>query len=59
MEEYTLSKEDFKTKAGWSPFEGRKVMGKVVNVTLHGKKIYEDGKLLVKKGEGRVISPLL
>ncbi len=57
MKEYTLTKKDLKTKCGWSPFEGRKVIGKVRSVTIRGKEIYKNGKLAVKKGSGKVISP--
>ncbi len=57
MKEYILSKKDLKTKCAWSPFEGRKVIGKVRSVTIRGKEIYKNGKLAVKKGSGKVISP--
>jgi hypothetical protein len=32
MEEYTLAKKHLKTKCGWSPFTGRRVVGKVSKV---------------------------
>lgn len=59
MKEYTLSKKDLKTKCNWSPFEGRKVIGKVKNVTIRGKEVYRNGKLLVKKGSGKIIKPVI
>lgn len=57
MKEYVLSKKNLKTKCGWSPFEGRKVIGKVSAATICGKKIFENGKLLIKRGDGRVVAP--
>jgi dihydroorotase-like cyclic amidohydrolase len=57
MKEYVLSKKDLRTKCGWSPFEGKRVVGKVKRVILHGKEVYKDGKLLVKKGSGKIITP--
>ena len=43
------------TKCGWSPFEGMKVKGKVTKVFLRGKKVFENGKILAKKGSGKII----
>ncbi|MDO8270241.1 MAG: amidohydrolase family protein [Candidatus Levybacteria bacterium] len=57
MEEYLLTKRDLKTKVGWSPFEGRRVIGKVKSVVIRDKKVFENGKVLIKPGEGRVIYP--
>ena len=57
MEEYILSKKDLKTKCGWSPFEGRRVIGKVSKVLIRGSKVFENGKCLVKPGGGRIIFP--
>ena len=57
MKEYVLSKKDLKTKCGWSPFEGRRVVGKVKSVVVRGKKVYENGKLLIQKGDGKIIAP--
>lgn len=57
MKEYMLSKKDLRTKCGWSPFEGRRVMGKVAAVIIRGRKVFENGKLIVKKGCGKTITP--
>ncbi|MBI2798473.1 amidohydrolase family protein [Candidatus Saccharibacteria bacterium] len=56
MREYEVDEKDLKTKAGWSPFAGRKVVGKVKQVDLRGNTVYKDGKVLAKKGSGKVIS---
>lgn len=59
MEEYVLTKKNLKTKAGWSPFEGRRVIGKVKNIAIRGKKVFENGKCIEKKGNGKVITPIV
>jgi carbamoyl-phosphate synthase/aspartate carbamoyltransferase/dihydroorotase len=53
---YVIKDEDLQTKCGWSPFSGQEVYGKVTKVTLHGKTVYENGKILAQPGEGKVIS---
>lgn len=57
-EEYIIDNKNLKTKCGWSPFHGWKVKGKVKKVFIRGKKVFENGKLLVDPGFGKVISPL-
>jgi dihydroorotase-like cyclic amidohydrolase len=54
-EEYIIDNKNLFTKCGWSPFSGFKVRGKVKRVFIRGKKVYEDGQVLVKPGDGRVI----
>lgn len=57
MKEYTILNKNLKTKSGWTPFNGRKVIGKVETVTLRGRVVYGSGKILSKKGEGEIIFP--
>jgi len=57
-EEYIIDNKNLKTKCDWSPFSGWKVKGKVKNVYIRGEKVFEDGKLLVKSGIGKVLKPL-
>lgn len=59
IKEYTLTKKNLRTKSGWSPFEGRRVVGKVKAVTIRGRRVYENGKILIKSGEGKIITPRL
>lgn len=47
------------TKCGWSPFNGWKVKGKVVKVFIRGKKVFENGKILAKKGSGKIQKPVI
>jgi dihydroorotase-like cyclic amidohydrolase len=43
------------TRAGWTPFEGRKVHGIVRKVVLRGEIVFENGKVLAPPGFGRRI----
>ena len=54
--EFLILNSELHTKCGWSPFNGWEVKGKVKKVFLRGKKAFEDGKILVKPGSGKVIS---
>ncbi len=56
MSEYEIKNEDLLTKASWSPFAGRRVIGKVQKVTLHGQTAFENGQALAKPGTGRILS---
>ncbi len=55
---YTLNPETFYTKCKWSPFDGWRIKGKVKAVFIRGQKVFEDGKVLAKKGSGKIISPV-
>lgn len=41
------------SRCGWSPFEGMKLRGRVLRVTLRGRLAYEDGEVLAPVGFGR------
>lgn len=56
MSEYETKNEELKTKCGWSPFAGRRVVGKVQKVFIRGNLVYENGKVLVEPGSGQIIS---
>lgn len=56
MSEYEIRDEDLLTKCGWSPFAGRRVVGEVRKVTLHGETVFEDGKVLAEPGSGRILT---
>lgn len=57
QESYVIKNSDLWTKCGWSPFEGKRVIGRVERVFLRGQKVYEGGKVLVKPGFGKEINP--
>lgn len=50
---WEIKNENLFTKCGWSPFDGWKVQGKILRVFIKGKKVFEEGQILVKKGFGR------
>lgn len=54
---YTISENGLFTKPKWSPFTGWLVYGKVRRVFLRGKKVFEDGRILVSPGFGKVLTP--
>ncbi len=41
------------TRCGWTPFEGRKVKGRVTRVVLRGQEAFKDGRVLAEKGFGQ------
>ena len=54
-EEWEVIGSKLFTKCKWSPFEGRKLKGKVKKVYIRKKLIFENGKFLVKPGLGKVL----
>ena len=53
---HTIRNADLKTRVGWTPFDGREVVGRVSKVVLRGTTAFEDGEILVDGGFGRVIA---
>ena len=51
--EYEIKAAHQFTRCGWTPFEGRKVKGRVTRVVLRGREAFKDGKVLAEKGFGR------
>ncbi|MHB0857048.1 MAG: amidohydrolase family protein [Anaerolineae bacterium] len=49
---YTLPSSGYHTRCGWSPFAGRQALGRITRVTLRGRTVWEDGRLLVEPGFG-------
>lgn len=46
-EEWTIPKEGGHSRAGWTPFNGRKVRGRVWNVFIRGEGAYVHGEVLI------------
>ncbi len=53
---YNLSTVHLYTKCAWTPFEGKRVKGKVKRVILRGKVVFKDGKVL-DPPQGQIIYP--
>lgn len=54
-EDYVLQKP-WQTKCNWSPFEGRRVRGKIARVFLRGHEVVANGEILAEAGCGREVS---
>ncbi len=55
-EEWTIENSNLYTKSKWSPFNGRKVIGRVKRVIIRGNTMFEDGKILAIVGSGKIIT---
>jgi carbamoyl-phosphate synthase / aspartate carbamoyltransferase / dihydroorotase len=53
--EHILSSQGLQGKAGWTPFEGWQVRGRVKEVVLRGQTAYKDGQVLAQPGSGQHI----
>jgi dihydroorotase-like cyclic amidohydrolase len=53
--EFEISATGMKTRAAWTPFEGRRGFGRVRRVTLRGERVYEDGQILATPGTGHIL----
>jgi carbamoyl-phosphate synthase/aspartate carbamoyltransferase/dihydroorotase len=45
-ERHILSQEQLYTKCGWTPFAGMSAVGRLRTVTLRGKIVYADGRVI-------------
>ncbi len=52
---YELSDARMHTKAGWTPFAGMPVFGRVEEVTLRGRVVYDGERVLAEPGSGQVL----
>lgn len=43
------------TKAGWTPFAGRPVFGRVEQVILRGRPVYDGERILAEPGSGQIL----
>ncbi|OGH39509.1 MAG: hypothetical protein A3B41_00645 [Candidatus Levybacteria bacterium RIFCSPLOWO2_01_FULL_37_26] len=53
---YIINHKSLFTKCGWSPFDGWKVKGKVKRVFIRDKKVFENDRILVEPGFGKVLT---
>jgi dihydroorotase-like cyclic amidohydrolase len=54
-EAWTINNKNLKTKCKWSPFTGRRVIGKVKKVYLNGRLVFNDSKITALRGFGKNI----
>lgn len=50
-EKHVITGDNMFTKAGWTPFEGMEVKGKIKKVTLRGKVVFESGQVFGPFGQ--------
>lgn len=55
-ESYVIDSSRLQTKAGWTPFDGMRVTGKVTEVVLNGEKVF-DGENIKGQPRGMVTFP--
>lgn len=52
---YEIRGENLQTRSQLTPFEGRRVLDRVYRVTLRGKIVFEDGRILAESGSCKVL----
>lgn len=52
---WTLQDDQVRSKAGWTPYAGRHVRGRVVGTVLGGRLVARDGRLLDGEPSGRFL----
>ena len=52
---WTVRDEDIRSRAGWSPFAGRTLVGRAVATFVRGAPAARDGELLAAPGSGRFV----
>ncbi len=52
---WTLGVDSLHYVAGWTPYEGMEVQGKVMKTILRGQVIYSDGEILAQPGFGEFV----
>jgi carbamoyl-phosphate synthase/aspartate carbamoyltransferase/dihydroorotase len=50
---YEITRENLRTKCGWSPFEGMQVVGAVREVWIRGHQVFDGENVLVEAGFGQ------
>lgn len=55
--EWTIKGSELHGKTKFTPFEGRKVVGRVIKTILRGELIYDDGEIIGKPGFGKFVYP--
>ena len=57
-QKWTVRAEELHSIAGWTPYEGMEVTGKVDTTIVRGKIVYHKGEITDGQGHGRFIHPL-
>jgi dihydroorotase-like cyclic amidohydrolase len=54
--EYEIRRGDLRTAPGWSPFEGMRVCGRVLEVRIRGRRVFDGENVLVEPGFGENVA---
>lgn len=57
LAKWTVKGKNLHSKAGWTPYEGIEITGKVHMTIVRGKVVYEEGEITGIKGYGKFIAP--
>ncbi len=50
-----IDASEFKSKAKFSPFDGRKILGKPVKTFVNGQLVMDEGQIVAEPGTGRIV----
>ena len=53
--QWTIHAEDMHSHAGWTPYDGLKVDGKIIRTVLRGNTIYNGESVVAQPGDGQFI----
>jgi allantoinase len=54
---WTIRGKDLHSAAGWTPYEGMEIRGRVVQTFVRGQPAYEDGAVVARPGDGAFVRP--
>jgi allantoinase len=57
QEEWVVDPDELVSCAGWSPYSGRRVRGRVRRVIGRGEELFADGRVLAEPGRGTLARP--
>ena len=52
---WTVNDKDILSRAGWSPFSGRRLTGRAVQTYLRGEAVMEEGRVVGQPGQGHFV----
>ena len=53
---FIIDRAMLRTQCGWSPFEGMRVAGRVIEVRIRGRRVYDGEQVLAAPGSGRNVA---
>ena len=56
-EQWRIDERELVCQAGWSPYHGRDVTGRVKQVLVRGSTVFAGGEVRARAGSGRVVRP--